>query len=96
MPIVDVTGTALDGDVFVDADDYFESARDAVARILSFDTIRNEWSTIPFSDDPIVSGAATSGAAVAPLNDKDIAFGDAVWVFATEAATLVPGGAVLD
>ena len=96
VPIVDVTGTALSDSVYVDADDYFESARDEIARILAFDTIRNEWSTIPFGADPINSAATDSATiATATLNDKDIAFGNAVWVYATEAATLVPGGAVL-
>ncbi|MCH8869603.1 MAG: adenosylcobinamide-GDP ribazoletransferase [Chloroflexi bacterium] len=98
VPIVDVTGEALDQDIFVDADDYFESARDVIARILAFDTIKNEWSTIPFADDPLDSGAPNTTQTPLPavnLRDKDIAFGDAVWVFATEAATLVPGGTVL-
>ncbi|MCH9038547.1 MAG: hypothetical protein IIC23_04070, partial [Chloroflexi bacterium] len=97
VPIVDVTGEALDQDSFVDADDYFESARDVIARILAFDTIQNEWSTIPFGDDPINSDSADGDPAIPDtLDDKDIPFGDAVWVFATEAATLVPGGAVLE
>jgi hypothetical protein len=101
VPIVDVSGEALDQDVFVDADDYFESARDAIARILTFDTIKNEWSTIPFGDDPLDSGAPngldlSGGTPPATLRDLDIPFGDAVWVFATEAATLVPGGTVLE
>lgn len=94
VPIVDVTGEALDADVFVDADDYFESSRDEIARILAFDTIQNEWSTIPFGDDPIDSDAG--GGVGGTLDDLDIPFGDAVWVFATEASTLVPGGAVLE
>jgi hypothetical protein len=98
VPIVDVTGTALTDSVYVDADDYFESARDEIARILAFDTIKNEWSTIPFAAEAIDNTANADSATPATdeLDDKDIAFGDAVWVYATEAATLVPGGTVLE
>ncbi|MDA0769838.1 MAG: hypothetical protein O2821_06400 [Chloroflexi bacterium] len=96
VPIVDVTGEALDADSFVDADDYFESSRDEIARILAFDTIQNEWSTIPFGDDAIDSDSSDGDATIPDdLDDLDIPFGDAVWVFATEASTLVPGGKVL-
>ena len=98
VPIVDVTGTALTDSVYVDADDYFESARDEIARILAFDTIKNEWSTIPFGADPFdnTANANSTTPAIDELDDKDIAFGDAVWVYVTKAATLVPGGTVLE
>jgi len=98
VPIVDVTGTALTDSVYVDADDYFESARDEIARILAFDTIKNEWSTIPFGADPFdnTANADSTTPAIDELDDKDIAFGDAVWVYVTKAATLVPGGTVLE
>ena len=107
--MVSVNGEALDQDSFLDANDDFEAAGDAIVRILAFNTIQNEWSTIPFGDDPINSdnvdtdGITTIAGDVDEddkigdtLDDLDIPFGDAVWVFATEAATLVPGGNVLD
>ena len=109
MPIVDVTGEALDEDFFLDADEYFASADDEVARILGFDTITNEWSSIPFDNDPTnsdsidtdgtttISGDVDADDKIADnLDDLDLQFGKAYWVFVLEAVTLVPGGTLLE
>ena len=91
VPIVDVTGEALDEDFFLDADSYFASADDEVARILGFDTITNQWSSVPFDNDP-----TNSDGVGGTLDDKDLQFGKAYWVFVLEAVTLVPGGTLLE
>jgi len=97
VPIVDVTGDAANGDDYVDADDYFASVNKAVVRILTFDTIQNEWNTLPFSDDPIDSNAGNSSStSTAKFQDKDIAFGHAVWAYSKEQISLVPGATILE
>ncbi len=84
VPIVDVTGDAT-ADDFLDADVYFAGANEEIARILSFNTITNAWRVIPFA-----STATNTDAAGTELDDDDLQFGRAYWVFATEAATVVP------
>ena len=97
VPIVDVTGDAANGDDYVDADDYFASVNKAVVRILTFDTIQNEWNTLPFSDDPIDSNAGNSSStSTTKFQDKDIAFGHAVWAYSKEQISLVPGATILE
>ena len=106
MPIIDVSGNAEFGvlgttDVgtspeAIDADVYFACCDEEISRIQTFNTITNAWEQVPFSDDPVNTndddpdGTGPLLADADPLNDPDLVFGHAYWVFATEAATLVP------
>lgn len=94
VPIIDVTGEAEFEDT-VDADIYFGSVDDIVKQIVTFNTITNVWETVPFSEtDRDNDPGDTDGDATTPdtLDDEDVEYGRAYWVFANEAATLVPGG----
>ena len=84
VPLIDVTGDAEFGDT-IDADVYFAGANEEISRILSFDTITSSWDVVPFTEDPINSDAAGT-----TLDDPDLEFGKAYWVFVTAAVTLVP------
>ena len=80
IPVVDVTGDALDADKAINATTYLNSLDDGLdlARVLGFNTITNEWFTvIDPSDTSVVD---------------DLQIGSAYWVFVRESASLVPGG----
>jgi hypothetical protein len=90
VPLIDVTGGA-DADTFLDADIYFAGANDEIARILSFNTITNAWNIIPFAATATDSDSGNLDSSVADaLDDEDLQFGRAYWVYATSAATVVP------
>ena len=80
VPVVDVTGDALDTDKSIDARTYLNSLDDGLdlARVLGFNTITNEWFTVL---DPDTSSASNS-----------LQIGSGYWVFVRESGTLVPGG----
>ena len=79
IPVTDVRGDALDDGKAIDAHTYLNSLDDGLdlARVLGFDTIRNQWSTVL---DPDTGGTG------------ELNIGSAYWVFVREAASLVPGG----
>ena len=79
IPVTDVRGNALDDGKSIDAKTYLNSLDDGLdlARVLGFNTIKNQWSTIL---DPDTGGTG------------DLQIGSAYWVFVREAASLVPGG----
>lgn len=80
IPVVDVTGDALDADKAINATTYLNSLDDGLdlARVLGFNTITNEWFTVIDPSDPSVV--------------DDLQIGSAYWVFVRESASLVPGG----
>lgn len=80
IPVVDVTGDALDTDKAIDATTYLNSLDDGLdlARVLGFNTITNEWFTVIDPSDTTVT--------------DDLQIGSAYWVFVRESASLVPGG----
>lgn len=80
IPVVDVTGDALDTDKAIDATTYLNSLDDGLdlARVLGFNTITNEWFTVIDPSDMSVT--------------DDLQIGSAYWVFVRESASLVPGG----
>ena len=73
--MTDVTGE--EDRTIINAKAYLESLNDGIeaARVLGFNTIKNEWSTIN-----------TEGDAA-----DDLMIGSGYWVFVREATTLVPG-----
>ena len=79
IPVTDVRGNALDDGKSIDAETYLQSLDDGLdlARVLGFNTIKNQWSTIL---DPDTGGSG------------ELQIGSAYWVFVREAASLVPGG----
>ena len=79
IPVVDVTGDALDTDMSIDAETYLNSLDDGLdlARVLGFNTITNEWFTVLDPD-------ATAR--------QSLRIGSGYWVFVRESASLVPGG----
>ena len=79
IPVTDVSGNALDDGKAIDANTYLNSLDEGLdlARVLGFDTIKNQWETVL---DPDTGGAG------------DLNIGSAYWVFVREAASLVPGG----
>ena len=83
IPVTDVKGNALGDDVTVPADTYLRSLDDGVvpARVLGFDTIRNEWYTV------------LDGDMTGPGMGINLHIGTGYWVFVREAISLVPGGA---
>lgn len=80
IPVVDVTGDALDTDKAINATTYLNSLDDGLdlARVLGFNTITNEWFTVIDPSDSSVT--------------SDLQIGSAYWVFVRESASLVPGG----
>ena len=48
IPVTDVTGNSLDGGATISANAYLQGLNDGIeaARVLGFNTIKNEWSTI--------------------------------------------------
>ena len=79
IPVTDVRGNALDDGKAIDAHTYLNSLDEGLdlARVLGFDTIKNQWSTVL---DPDTDGTG------------ELNIGSAYWVFVREAASLVPGG----
>ena len=84
IPVTDVKGNALSAGVAVSAETYLQSLESGVepARVLGFDTIRNEWYTV------------LDGDMTGPGMGTNLEIGSAYWVFVREATSLVPGGAV--
>ena len=75
IPVTDITGD--EDRTVINAKAYLESLNDGIeaARVLGFNTIMNEWSTIN------TEGDATD----------NLMIGSGYWVFVREATTLVPG-----
>ena len=82
IPVTDVKGNALSAGVTVSAMTYLQSLESGVepARVLGFDTIRNEWYTV------------LDGDMTGPGMGTNLEIGSAYWVFVREATSLVPGG----
>jgi len=80
IPVVDVTGDALDTKKSINATTYLNSLDDGLdlARVLGFNTITNEWFTVIDPSDASVT--------------DNLQIGSAYWVFVRESASLVPGG----
>ncbi len=79
IPVTDVSGNALDAGIPISATVYLNSLDDGLdlARVLGYDTIRNEWFTV------LDMQMGSPG---------DLSIGSGYWVFVREAAALVPGG----
>ena len=83
IPVTDVKGNALDAGITVSAETYLQSLDEGVvpARVLGFNTIRNEWYTI------------LDGDMTGPGMGINLEIGSGYWIFVREAISLVPGGA---
>ena len=81
VPVIDVTGDKLDDSDTINAQVYLNSLDDGLdlARVLGFNTITNQWRTLPVGEN--------ASDVSANLN-----IGSAYWVFVRESASLVPGG----
>ena len=79
IPVTDVSGNALGTSRSVSAEVYLNSLDDGLdlARVLGYDTIRNEWFTV------LDAQMGSPG---------NLSIGSGYWVFVREAAALVPGG----
>ena len=79
IPVTDVSGNALSAGIGISAHVYLNSLDDGLdlARVLGYDTIRNEWFTV------LDMQMGSPG---------DLEIGSGYWVFVREAAALVPGG----
>ena len=79
IPVTDVSGNALSAGIEISAQVYLNSLDDGLdlARVLGYDTIRNEWFTV------LDMQMGSPG---------DLEIGSGYWVFVREAAALVPGG----
>ena len=79
IPVTDVSGNALSAGIPISATVYLNSLDDGLdlARVLGYDTIRNEWFTV------LDMQMGSPG---------DLSIGSGYWVFVREAAALVPGG----
>ena len=79
IPVTDVSGNALSAGIPISAQVYLNSLDDGLdlARVLGYDTIRNEWFTV------LDMQMGSPG---------DLEIGSGYWVFVREAAALVPGG----
>ena len=79
IPVTDVSGNALSAGIPISAMVYLNSLDDGLdlARVLGYDTIRNEWFTV------LDMQMGSPG---------DLSIGSGYWVFVREAAALVPGG----
>ena len=79
IPVTDVSGNALSAGIPISAQVYLNSLDDGLdlARVLGYDTIRNEWFTV------LDMQMGSPG---------DLSIGSGYWVFVREAAALVPGG----
>ena len=83
IPVIDITGDALDDTKSISAREYLQSLDDGLdlARVLGYDTITNQWSTVLAPE----SSSATDGS---------LQIGSAYWVFVRESGQLVPGGRI--
>jgi hypothetical protein len=79
IPVTDVSGNALSAGIPISAMVYLNSLDDGLdlARVLGYDTIRNEWFTV------LDAQMGSPG---------NLSIGSGYWVFVREAAALVPGG----
>ena len=82
IPVTDVKGNALDHGTPISAATYLQSLEDGIeaARVLGFDTIRNEWYTV------------LDGDTMSPGDGTNLLIGSGYWVFVRNATALVPGG----
>ncbi len=80
IPVTDISGNGEGGDS-VSAIVYLQSLEDGVeaARVLGFDTIRNQWVTVLDPDMQM---------------NNSLTIGDAYWIFVRSATSLVPSGYV--
>ena len=80
IPVTDISGNGEGGQT-VSADVYLQNLDDGLdlARVLGFDTIRNQWVTVLDPDMQM---------------NNTLRIGDAYWIFVREAASLVPSGYV--
>ena len=81
IPVTDVSGNALSANIEISAEAYLNSLDDGLdlARVLGYDTIKNEWFTVLDKQMGMVVNA-------------NLRIGAGYWVFVREAAALVPGG----
>ena len=80
IPVTDISGNGSGGQT-INADVYLQSLDDGLdlARVLGFDTIRNQWETV-LDPDMQMNNTLTIGAGY--------------WIFVREATSLVPSGYV--
>lgn len=78
IPVTDISGNGSGGDT-VSANVYLQNLDDGLdlARVLGFDTIRNQWETVLDPDMQM---------------NNTLTIGSAYWIFVREAASLVPSG----
>ena len=78
IPVSDISGNGSGGDT-VSADVYLQNLDDGLdlARVLGFDTIRNQWYTVLDPDMQM---------------NNTLTVGSGYWIFVREAASLVPSG----
>ena len=78
IPVTDISGNGEGGDT-LSADVYLQSLDDGLdlARVLGYDTIRNQWTTVLDPDMQM---------------NNTLRLGSAYWVFVREASSLVPSG----
>ena len=80
IPVIDISGDGEGGDT-IDAEVYLQELGDGLdlARVLGFNTIRNQWQTVLDPDMQM---------------NNTLEIGSAYWIFVREAASLVPSGFV--
>ena len=80
IPVTDISGNGSGGDT-LSADVYLQSLDDGIdlARVLGFDTIRNQWETVLDPDMQM---------------NNTLTIGSGYWIFVREATSLVPSGYV--
>ena len=80
IPVSDISGNGEGGQT-INADVYLQSLDDGVdlARVLGFDTIRNQWETVLDPDMQM---------------NNTLTIGSGYWIFVREATSLVPSGYV--
>ena len=80
IPVTDISGNGAGGDT-LSADVYLQSLDDGIdlARVLGFDTIRNQWETVLDPDMQM---------------NNTLTIGSGYWIFVREATSLVPSGYV--
>ena len=80
IPVIDISGDGEGGDE-IDAEVYLQKLGDGLdlARVLGFNTIRNQWQTVLDPDMQM---------------NNTLEIGSAYWIFVREAASLVPSGFV--
>ena len=80
IPVTDISGNGAGGDT-LSADVYLQSLDDGIdlARVLGFNTIRNQWETVLDPDMQM---------------NNTLTIGSGYWIFVREATSLVPSGYV--